>query len=102
MGKVHGSLARAGKVKSQTPKVHLHRTPNISTCEIPAFWPQRSFLKLAANGVRLGRTTREEEDSQRPSKEAHHIYKAFRQRDNDWWKAKGMLWLKPSFQRIVD
>ena len=22
MGKVHGSLARAGKVKSQTPKVH--------------------------------------------------------------------------------
>jgi Ribosomal protein S30 len=26
MGKVHGSLARAGKVKSQTPKVH---TPGI-------------------------------------------------------------------------
>ena len=24
MGKVHGSLARAGKVKSQTPKVRYH------------------------------------------------------------------------------
>ena len=26
MGKVHGSLARAGKVKSQTPKVRLSST----------------------------------------------------------------------------
>ena len=27
MGKVHGSLARAGKVKSQTPKVRLTLSP---------------------------------------------------------------------------
>jgi len=27
MGKVHGSLARAGKVKSQTPKVEAQETP---------------------------------------------------------------------------
>ncbi|KAM9884104.1 40S ribosomal protein S30 [Verticillium dahliae] len=27
MGKVHGSLARAGKVKSQTPKVEKAETP---------------------------------------------------------------------------
>jgi small subunit ribosomal protein S30e len=27
MGKVHGSLARAGKVKSQTPKVDKQETP---------------------------------------------------------------------------
>ena len=33
MGKVHGSLARAGKVKSQTPKVRLPplEQPSVTT-----------------------------------------------------------------------
>lgn len=30
MGKVHGSLARAGKVKAATPKASLSREPNAS------------------------------------------------------------------------
>ncbi|WFD32873.1 hypothetical protein MSPP1_003926 [Malassezia sp. CBS 17886] len=29
MGKVHGSLARAGKVKSQTPKVEKQEKPKV-------------------------------------------------------------------------
>ncbi|KAK4246486.1 ribosomal protein S30 [Corynascus similis CBS 632.67] len=29
MGKVHGSLARAGKVKSQTPKVEPQEKPKV-------------------------------------------------------------------------
>ena len=29
MGKVHGSLARAGKVKSQTPKVEKQEKPRL-------------------------------------------------------------------------
>ena len=39
MGKVHGSLARAGKVKSQTPKVF---TSSLLT-SYHAFKPQRYF-----------------------------------------------------------
>ena len=31
MGKVHGSLARAGKVKSQTPKVSYARRERIAS-----------------------------------------------------------------------
>lgn len=31
MGKVHGSLARAGKVKSQTPKVEKQEKPKQPT-----------------------------------------------------------------------
>ena len=38
MGKVHGSLARAGKVKSQTPKVHLHLSSQLNIEQtLPSF-----------------------------------------------------------------
>ncbi|OAL50023.1 hypothetical protein IQ07DRAFT_587707 [Pyrenochaeta sp. DS3sAY3a] len=33
MGKVHGSLARAGKVKSQTPKVSIHASQPTNTLD---------------------------------------------------------------------
>ncbi|KAJ4369061.1 40S ribosomal protein S30 [Neocucurbitaria cava] len=43
MGKVHGSLARAGKVKSQTPKVSTHAlpyTPTPARATYPTVEPQ--------------------------------------------------------------
>ena len=76
MGKVHGSLARAGKVKSQTPKVSAGNPP----CrEVDAIELQ---LTLASPG----RTTREEEDTQGPCEEENHIHPPLRQRHDDRWQ----------------
>jgi len=38
MGKVHGSLARAGKVKSQTPKVRYHSPSASARKHSPPTW----------------------------------------------------------------
>jgi hypothetical protein len=86
MGKVHGSLARAGKVKSQTPKVRsLVHLNNPAKLLLPSLLNHNLTF-----GACTGRTTREEEDTQGPSEEENHIYEAVCERNDDWWQAKGM------------
>jgi hypothetical protein len=75
MGKVHGSLARAGKVKSQTPKVRKSQV-----------W--RVQIQLA-DILCLGRATREEEEAKGQGLQAHGVHSSLRERHNDWWQAKG-------------
>ena len=87
MGKVHGSLARAGKVKSQTPKVQSLASPPNNPAKLLL---QSSLNHNLTFGACTGRATREEEDTQGPSEEENHIYKAVCERNDDRWQAKGM------------
>jgi hypothetical protein len=87
MGKVHGSLARAGKVKSQTPKVQSLASPPNNPAKLLL---QSSLNHNLTFGACTGRSTREEEDTQGPSEEENHIYKAVCERNDDRWQAKGM------------
>ena len=114
MGKVHGSLARAGKVKSQTPKVWLDppqtdyisikipllskeytaspiRLPSTVSSFRENYQLEQLYKVMEANPSfhHTGRAPREEEDPQGPRQEAHHIHPPLRKRDHDRWKAKG-------------
>jgi small subunit ribosomal protein S30e len=48
MGKVHGSLARAGKVKSQTPKVRFTVTPRRKKVDS---WDERTLDESRKDGA---------------------------------------------------
>ena len=105
MGKVHGSLARAGKVKSQTPKVfkpmfismspmavflfhHFH----MFTITIPIDILRGELLQVESQLKKLtctGRTSRKEENPQGPRQEENYIYAAIRERHHDGWQAQG-------------
>ncbi len=103
MGKVHGSLARAGKVKSQTPKVRQNPFTRIrSTLTVfglsRCYFSDSSFLAQRAVCLHklmirndIGRAPREEEDSQGTSQEAHNLYPSIRQRHHDRRQEEGML-----------
>ena len=76
MGKVHGSLARAGKVKSQTPKVwDLSITINQT-------WTPTEHCRT------IGRAARKEEVTQGPGLQARAVHPSLRQRHHDRWQAK--------------
>ena len=92
MGKVHGSLARAGKVKSQTPKVSSNATNPFTHESILAASRFHKCLQFRSPG----RTSREEEDPQGPRQEENNLHPTIRQCDNDWWQEKGMDLAIPS------
>lgn len=77
MGKVHGSLARAGKVKSQTPKVRIDQHTNSTR-----------FTYVDAI-VEIGRATREEEAAQGPRLQASALHQAIRQCHHDGRQEEG-------------
>lgn len=87
MGKVHGSLARAGKVKSQTPKVcrdtKRHPAQKCSNLSLSLSFKKKIKLKffffffgglLLMYYMYLGWAAREEENPQRPGEEADYVY----------------------------
>jgi hypothetical protein len=82
MGKVHGSLARAGKVKSQTPKV----SPSLRRIYLGSLPANQRLISLL---LPTGRAAREEEDPQGSREEASPIHPTIRQRHDDRWKAEG-------------
>lgn len=96
MGKVHGSLARAGKVKSQTPKVSYGIPPGtIAACAPLLSCSHRPTSKTGIKRAHktkkfLGRASREEEDPQGPREEENNLHTTIRQRHIDRWQAKGM------------
>jgi hypothetical protein len=48
--------------------------------------------------VVIGRTTREEEDTQGPGEEAHHIHPPLRECHHDWWQEEDES--QPDFVRL--
>ena len=95
MGKVHGSLARAGKVKSQTPKVWSHYKMKRGTgkatdtdvalgCKLNELAVWKHIRKCIAmeqyadeDGFQ-GWASREEEDPQGPCEEENNIHSPIR------------------------
>ena len=102
MGKVHGSLARAGKVKSQTPKVGFQED-KIPIGVLPKHGrfdegPSGAIHQYIAEQTLIwikmtGRASREEEDSQGPCQEENILHPPICERHNDWWKEEGLLLL---------
>lgn len=109
MGKVHGSLARAGKVKSQTPKVCMRSfrcdlpqsinfvfdqfSPRVSDVKPHYLGKARTLIRVLVCGI--GRTSREEEDTQGPGEEENNIHPAVRECHDDGWEEEGTLWRTP-------
>ena len=89
MGKVHGSLARAGKVKSQTPKVY-------SICPPTILISLHSSENLLTLSLWAGRTAREEEDSQGSREEENLVYSSVRECYYDGWQEEGKTTLHVS------
>jgi len=50
----HGSLTKAGKVRSQTPKVESHRLPK----EIPRVRNRKHYFKRVILGLEVGQKRR--------------------------------------------
>ncbi|KAI9737912.1 MAG: hypothetical protein M1834_009282 [Cirrosporium novae-zelandiae] len=79
MGKVHGSLARAGKVKSQTPK---WLAPGTGEGDGDGKQAWSCLVELGS------RTPREEKATQGPSEEEAPVHQTVRQRYDDRWQEK--------------
>lgn len=82
IGKVHGSLARAGKVKGQTPKVFLHYI----ICTYIRYILSLTICNLM---FILGRETGEEEEEDWPGKTSNAIQQTFCQCCSDFWQEEG-------------
>lgn len=87
MGKVHGSLARAGKVKAATPKVSSLRFPTNATRYTTAVAIRPTSLLTTI--LHPGRAPGEEEEPQGSRLQACPLHPPLRQCYHDRWQAQG-------------